>query len=181
MNGQLGRVVAFCSIIKGLCSFLDFPSGLGGKASAYNVGDPGSIPGLERSPGEGNGNPVFLPGEYHGWRRLISYSPWDRKESDTTEQLHFFTSCSFLPFDSTMPLGIVLILGSSEVLSMSTFQLRRHENGINSDQVSEGNVRAKLYALFSLTFSGKEMCHDIYSKGGGVKLCATMCPQRREK
>ena len=28
-----------------------------GKASAYNVGDPGSIPGLGRSPREGNGNP----------------------------------------------------------------------------------------------------------------------------
>ena len=27
------------------------------KASAYNVGDPGLIPGLGRSPGEGNGNP----------------------------------------------------------------------------------------------------------------------------
>ena len=31
--------------------------GSGGKASACNVGDPGSIPGLGRSPGEGNGNP----------------------------------------------------------------------------------------------------------------------------
>ena len=29
-----------------------------GKASAYNVGGPGSIPGLGRSPGEGNGNPL---------------------------------------------------------------------------------------------------------------------------
>ena len=29
-----------------------------GKASVYNVGDPGSIPGLGRSPGEGNGNPL---------------------------------------------------------------------------------------------------------------------------
>ena len=28
------------------------------KASAYNVGDQGSIPGLERFPGEGNGNPL---------------------------------------------------------------------------------------------------------------------------
>ena len=28
------------------------------KASAYNVGDPGSIPGSGRSPGEGNGNPL---------------------------------------------------------------------------------------------------------------------------
>ena len=32
--------------------------GSDGKASVYNVGDPGSIPGLGRSPGEGNGNPL---------------------------------------------------------------------------------------------------------------------------
>ena len=38
--------------------FTDFPGGSDGKASAYNVGDPGSIPGLGRSPGEGNGNPL---------------------------------------------------------------------------------------------------------------------------
>ena len=34
----------------------DFPGGSGGKASVYNVGDPGSIPGSGRSPGEGNGS-----------------------------------------------------------------------------------------------------------------------------
>ena len=33
-----------------------FPSGSEGKASAYNAGDPGSIPGSGRSPGDGNGN-----------------------------------------------------------------------------------------------------------------------------
>ena len=33
-----------------------FPGGSENKASAYNVGDLGSIPGSERSPGEGNGN-----------------------------------------------------------------------------------------------------------------------------
>ena len=37
---------------------LDFPGGSDGKASAYNVGDPGLIPGSGRSPGEGNGNPL---------------------------------------------------------------------------------------------------------------------------
>ena len=36
---------------------IDFPGGSDGKASAYNAGDPGSIPGSGRSPGEGNGNP----------------------------------------------------------------------------------------------------------------------------
>ena len=32
--------------------------------------------------------PVFLPGESHGWRSLVGYSPWCRKESDTTDQFH---------------------------------------------------------------------------------------------
>ena len=35
-----------------------FPGGSDSKKSACNAGDPGSIPGSERSPGEGNGNPV---------------------------------------------------------------------------------------------------------------------------
>ena len=39
------------------CSF-DFPGGSDGKASAYNVGDVGLIPGSGRFPGEGNGNPL---------------------------------------------------------------------------------------------------------------------------
>jgi len=34
------------------------PGGSDGKASAYNVGDMRSIPGLGRSTGEGNGNPL---------------------------------------------------------------------------------------------------------------------------
>ena len=33
--------------------------------------------------------PVLLPGKSHGQRSLVDYSPWDRKESDTTERLHF--------------------------------------------------------------------------------------------
>ena len=37
---------------------LDFPGGSDGKASVYNAGDPGSIPALGRSSGEGNGNPL---------------------------------------------------------------------------------------------------------------------------
>ena len=35
----------------------DFPGGSDGKSSAYNAGDPGSVPGSGRS-GEGNGNPL---------------------------------------------------------------------------------------------------------------------------
>ena len=37
--------------------------------------------------GEGLPTPVFLPGEFHGQRSLVGYSPWGRNESDTTERL----------------------------------------------------------------------------------------------
>ena len=43
-------------LILGLGRF--FPGDSEGKASAYNMGDTGSIPGSGRSPGEGNGNPL---------------------------------------------------------------------------------------------------------------------------
>ena len=32
--------------------------------------------------------PVFLPGNPHGWRSLVGYSPWSHKELDTAERLH---------------------------------------------------------------------------------------------
>ena len=61
-----------------------FPGSSAGKESACNAEDPGSIPGLGRSPGERKGLPtsIFWPGELHE-----PYSPWGRKESDMTERL----------------------------------------------------------------------------------------------
>ena len=47
-----------CSLSKLFAGSLDFPGGSDGKASAYNAGNPGSIPGSGRSPAEGNGNPL---------------------------------------------------------------------------------------------------------------------------
>ena len=54
------------------------PSGSVVKKSPANAGDAGSVSGLGRSPGEGNGNPLqysFLPGKSHGQRSLVGYSP----------------------------------------------------------------------------------------------------------
>ena len=64
-----------------------FPGGSGGKESACNVGDPGSIPGSGRSPREWNDNPfqdscLGNPMDRGAWE---SYSPWGHKESDTTD------------------------------------------------------------------------------------------------
>ena len=38
-----------------------FPGGSDSKESSCNAGDPGSVPGSGRSPGEGNGNPLQYP------------------------------------------------------------------------------------------------------------------------
>ena len=64
-----------------------FPSDSDRKESACNVGDLGSIPGLERSPGEGHGNPLQYSclENPHAQRSLEGYSPQGHKESDMTE------------------------------------------------------------------------------------------------
>ena len=59
-----------------------FPSNSGGKESACNAGDPALYLGQEVAP-----TPVFLPGESHGQRSLVSFGPLARKQLDTTERL----------------------------------------------------------------------------------------------
>ena len=59
------------------------------------MGDPGSVRGLGRSPGEGNGNPLqYSCLENHGLKSLAGFSPLGRKESDMTEQLRHTRKCT---------------------------------------------------------------------------------------
>ena len=69
--------------------FLGFPGGSDGRESACNAGDLGLIPGSGRPPGGGHGNPrqYSCLENPHGQSSLVGYSPWGRKESDTTERL----------------------------------------------------------------------------------------------
>ena len=80
---------------------MGFPGGSDGVESACNAGDPGSLSGWGRAPGKGNGypTPVLLPGEFHGQRSLVGFSPWGHKEVDVTEQLtlSLSTSLELLP------------------------------------------------------------------------------------
>ena len=73
-------------------------SGSAGKESTCNVGDLGSIPGLGKSPGEGNGNPLQYSclENRHGQRSLAGYSPWGHKESDMTERLILHFTCDLI-------------------------------------------------------------------------------------
>ena len=67
--------------------FLGFPGDSDGKEFTCSVRHLGSFPGLGRSPGEGHGNPLQYSclENPHGQRSLVGYSPWGRKELDTTE------------------------------------------------------------------------------------------------
>ena len=67
-----------------------FPGGASGKnpsASAGDIRDVGSIPGLERSPGDGHGNSLQFSCLENplGRRTLGGYSPWSRTELDMTK------------------------------------------------------------------------------------------------
>ena len=98
-----------CCMTFNVCSTCEFhificqyhvPGSLDGKASAYNVGDLGSILGLGRSPGEGKGYPL----QYSGLENSMDFIVHAVAESDTTEKLS-------LHFTSYLILGaFVLIL-----------------------------------------------------------------------
>ena len=78
-----------------------FPGGSDSKASVYNGGDPGSIPGSGRSPGEGNGNPLQYyclenPMDGGAWQATVhgvansrtrlsnfTFTHWRRKQQPT--------------------------------------------------------------------------------------------------
>ena len=72
-----------------------FPGGWAGKESACNAGDLGSIPGSERSPGEGNGYPLQCSGLENSMDCKVH---GDCKESDVTERL----SLSYVPLLQAM-------------------------------------------------------------------------------
>ena len=57
------------------------------KGSVCSAGDPGLISGSGRSPWRRERLPtlVFLPGDFHGQRSLVGYSPWSCTELDVTE------------------------------------------------------------------------------------------------
>jgi len=53
----------------------DFPGGSDDKESAYNAGDPGSIPGNISWRRKWQATPVFLPGKSHGYRSMVGSNP----------------------------------------------------------------------------------------------------------
>ena len=83
-------MVARFPLLLGSVLFKGFPGSSVEKnlpANAEDARDVGSVPGLGRSPGDGNGNPLHYScwEKPHGQRSLVGYNPRVTKESDTTE------------------------------------------------------------------------------------------------
>ena len=72
--------------------------------------------------------PVFLPGEFQGQRSLAGYSPWGRKESDTTEwltlSLQGYTWVEMIAFDNYR----FLALNATYLFLLSNFMLWKKED-----------------------------------------------------
>ena len=83
-------------------SEMGFPGGSDGKASACSAGDLGSIPGLGRSPGEGNGNPL----QFLAWKIPWTEDPGSLQSMGSQRIRHDWAtsrlrSCSEMNFDLT--------------------------------------------------------------------------------
>ena len=126
---------------------MGFPGGSDSKESACNAGELGLIPGLGRFPGQRRARqptPVFWPGEFHGLRSLVGYSPWGRKESDMTEQLRFLVT-------QPLPILNVLLVGLTITLS------REHIN-LKDQYLMVFNVKFLLLLLLLSHFSRVRLC-----------------------
>ena len=88
-------------------------------ANAGDMREAGSIPGSGRSPGGGHGNPLqysCLENPMDIPRSLMGYSPWGRKELDTTERLHLLTyvcvNSKLLIYLSPLPISSLVSKGN---------------------------------------------------------------------
>ena len=73
--------------------YLGLPWWLRWYSACLQCGRPGCEPWVRKMPWRRKWQPTLalLPGKPHGWRSLVGYSPWGRKESDTTVRLHFLS------------------------------------------------------------------------------------------
>ena len=105
----------------------NFPGGAEVKTSACSVGDLGSIPGLGRSPGEGNGNPLQNsclenPMDGGAWWATVHGS--QRVRHDWATSLHFFTTTATREAPNPLRPGYKLCVPHSNLIykrSVSSF------------------------------------------------------------
>ena len=102
-------------------------SGSDSKVSTYNVGDPGSVPRLERSPGEGNDNPFQYSCLENSMDRGAWWCPWGCKQWDMTERLTHPVGLSRRPRSTKEIKQKIATRGGNETIILTIF----HKTGLN--------------------------------------------------
>ena len=59
---------------------------------------------------ERQSTPAFLPGKFHGQRSLAGYSPWARKDSNTTEHAHALYVSDIILDTFTYQMGYIIFI-----------------------------------------------------------------------
>ena len=148
-------------------------------------------PGLGRSAGEGHWlpTPVFWPGQFHGQRSLVGYSPWGCKESDTTERLSLtHENFRILKFTMDKLSGSVLdhiSAPSTHLVLMASCESRRKSTRHCSQKRSSHNSRRKPELLPALSMENniaKSLSQEQKNDVSDIKRYAhTHTHKRREK
>ena len=128
---------------------MDFPGSSVVKNLPVNAGDVGLIPGLGRSPGERNGNPLqySCPGKSHGRRSLANYSPWGHKrvghdlETKQGNGTPLQYSCLENPMDRGAWWAAVHEVAKSWT-RLSDFTFTFHFRALEKERATHSSVRA---------------------------------------
>ena len=133
--------------------------------------DPLSLWRRERLP-----TSVFWPGEFHGQSSLAGYSPWGRKELDTTEWLSKMSyKCSFLTVASisTMHLKFYLLCAESNSIWLICYSLLIHIPGESFQQGISLSIHLGIRAKGQAGFEG--------SRDLGFRIQDVQAPMGRQR
>ena len=154
----------------------DFPGGSDSKVSTYNVGGPGSIPGLGRSLGEGSGNPLEYSCLKIPWiERPGTIQPIQRVRHDSVTSLSFFLSVQFshsVMSDSLQPEGFPVHYQFPEFT-------QTHVHWVGDTTQPSHPVIPFSSCLQSIPASGSFPVSQFFTSGGqsiGVSASASVLP-----
>ena len=106
--------------------------------------------------------PVLLPGKSHGRRSLVGCSPWSCEESDTTEQLHFHFSLSYIGE------------GNGSPLQCSCLENPRNGGAWWAAVYGVAQSRTRLKRLSSSSSSSSSMLFESMMPSNHLALCSCL-------
>ena len=152
---------------------MDFLGGSNDKASAYNAGDPGSIPGSGRSPGEENGNPLQYSCLENPMKQtsLEGYSPWNSPGKNTEVGCHFLLQGVF----PTQGLNPGLLHCRQTLYHLSHQGSSQLYGGVNSNLLQEVLYHTQVYCTQSPCPCSSPLLTCTSTGDTQTQFCLSLC------